>query len=514
SPQFVMVLRVISSFLAHIGPTSEYTWARLIYSALRAPLYHLYFELFLILGIIWLLFKRRYRINDVIQLTSAEKQQLIEEWKPEPLVPKDWTPPKNLLKQFSRCAVGPISKYVKFRPDASDTGDSSNVAQRSHLNLASLNFLNFVGDPDLSEAAIVQMKRYGVGSCGPRGFYGTFDVHLELEQTIAQFLNVEKAVVYSFGAATFSSAIPSYAKRTDVIFADEGLSHTAFQGIVASRSHVRFFRHNDLAHLEELLQAQAMKDTNDPQRASHTRRFLVIEGLYLNYGDMCPLPKLVELKYKYKVRILLDETLSFGVLGATGKGVTEYYGVDIEDIDLICGSLETALGVCGGFCAGTNYVVRHQELSGQGYCFSASLPPMLASAARTAIMKLTSADENGTRNHRLLHVSRLVHTMFHESAKMSTHWELSGHPDSPVKHLRLRMANTLATLEAVTEAAYKWMDPKDVNTPPLLLTVSRYAFTTRCPIPQPSIRLALNCDLTDSELRHFFHVLSSIPIVR
>lgn len=108
----VIMLKVISSVLAHIGPDSEYTWARLIHSALRAPTYHLYFELFLILGIIWLLFKRRYRINDTIQLTSAEKAQLIREWTPDDLVPKDWIAPKNLLRQFHRCATGPVSKYV------------------------------------------------------------------------------------------------------------------------------------------------------------------------------------------------------------------------------------------------------------------------------------------------------------------------------------------------------------------------------------------------------------------
>ncbi|CAH8572637.1 unnamed protein product [Dicrocoelium dendriticum] len=314
------------------GPNSEFMWARLIYSALRAPLYHLYFELLLIFGIIWLLFKRRYRINDLVQLTSAEKRQLVDEWTPVGLVPEDWHPPQNLLRQFHRCATSAITKYVTYHPSGSGDG-----AERRHLNFASMNFLDFVGDPDLSETAIAQLKRYGVGSCGPRGFYGTFDVHLELEKNIADFLGVEKAVVYSFGASTFSSAIPSYAKRTDVIFADDGISHAAYQGIVASRSHVRFFRHNDMDHLEELLKAQQEEDRSDPKRAMLTRRFLVVEGCYLNYGDICPLPALVALKYKYKVRIFLDETMSFGVLGATGRGVTEYHGVDIDDIDLICG---------------------------------------------------------------------------------------------------------------------------------------------------------------------------------
>ncbi|THD19147.1 Serine palmitoyltransferase long chain base [Fasciola hepatica] len=473
-----MVLKVITSVLAHIGPDSEYTWARLIHSALRAPTYHLYFELFLILGIVWLLFKRRYRINDTVKLTAEEKAELVREWTPDDLVPKDWVAPKNLLRQFHRCATGPVSKYVTFdstttnHPDSGDRLEPKDV--RSHLNFASFNFLNFVGDKDLSEVAVRQMKLYGVGSCGPRGFYGTFDVHLKLEDTLSKFLRVEKAVVYSYGAATFSSAIPSYAKRTDVIFADEGIGYAAFQGIVASRSRAYFFRHNDMKHLEQLLMAQANKDREDPKRAMLTRRFFVVEGLYTNYGDMCPLPELVKLKYKHKVRILLDESHSFGVLGSTGRGATEYFGIDIEDIDMISGSLETALGVCGGFCAGTKYVVGHQELSGQGYCFSASLPPMLAAAATKALQKLEMPNEQGARNRRLSHLSRLMHRLFNEETSLGTQWELTGSEDSPIKHLRLRNNNTLEALESITRKAFEWSDPSG---PPLLLTVARYVFS-------------------------------------
>lgn len=242
----------------------------------------------------------------------------------------------------------PRIRYVTFDSTTlnnaichSNSGDLTQSAKvKPHLNFASFNFLNFVGDKDLSEAAVRQMKLYGVGSCGPRGFYGTFDVHLKLEEALSKFLQVEKAVVYSYGAATFSSAIPSYAKRTDVIFADEGIGYAAFQGIVASRSRVYFFRHNDMEHLKQLLTDQAKRDREDPQRAMLTRRFLVVEGLYTNYGDMCPLPEIVKLKYEHKVRILLDETNSFGVLGSTGRGVTEYFGVHVEDIDLISGKID------------------------------------------------------------------------------------------------------------------------------------------------------------------------------
>ncbi|VDQ16628.1 unnamed protein product, partial [Trichobilharzia regenti] len=173
-------------------------------------------------------------------------------------------------------------------------------------------------------------------------------------------------------------------------------------------------------------------------------------------------------------------------------------------------SLETALGVCGGFCAGSQFVVGHQELSGQGYCFSASLPPMLASAAITAVFKLQSEFENGRRNRRLLELARLADNIFHSDKKLTNTWKLYGHPDSPLKHLRLRENNTLLKLEAIVQAAFDWTGECNSEAPPVLLTVARYTYNTNYSNPPPSIRIALNCDLTDDEVHHLFSVLSSI----
>merc|ERR1711970_1493523 len=122
-----------------------------------------------------------------------------------------------------------------------------------------------------------------------------------------------------------------------------------------------------------------------PQKALSTRRFLIVEGVYMNHGDLCPLPDLVALKNEYKLRLFVEESYSFGTLGVTGRGVTEHFDVDVNEVDLISASLEYSLGSIGGFCCGPSYIIDHQRLSGLGYCFSASLPPMLASAAIEAL---------------------------------------------------------------------------------------------------------------------------------
>ncbi|KAL7060749.1 hypothetical protein AAHC03_09653 [Spirometra sp. Aus1] len=505
------------SFLSQIeDPLSEYTWPRLIYSALRVPAYHVYFELLLIAGIIWLLFKRSYNIREKFELSEKEKQRLIEEWEPQPLVPEKWTPPPKLMEHYHRGAIGVLGKYVQFEDET--TGQ----AGPPHLNVASLNFLDFIGDKDVNSAAIRALRKYGLGSCGPRGFYGTFDVHLRLEATLETFLKVEEVALYSYGFSTIASAIPAYAKRTDVIFADEGVSQAVHEGLTASRSVVKFFRHNDMQHLEELLLEQAREDVKDPKKARQTRRFFAVEGLYLDYGDICPLPRLIELKYEHKVRIIMDESISFGVLGPTGRGITEYFNVPVEQIDILTGSLETALGLCGGFCAGTHFVVDHQRLSGQGYCFSASLPPLLAAAAENAIERLQS--EEGSRQRRLCELSRLLHSKLTATTEnVARYWSVEGHPDSPVKHIRLLNENSIDRLEEavdlastlpprfVVAAAPKGSAaiPSTLNTP-VVLTVARHLPNQDRVLPSPSIRLSLNCSLTELEVAHVCLVLSEV----
>ncbi|XP_048239080.1 serine palmitoyltransferase 1-like [Haliotis rufescens] len=344
----------------------------LIQGFIQAPAYHLVFEALLIVWIFkLLLFSKSYAPERTV-LTEKEKADLIADWQPEPLAP-DVPDDHPILQSMEQ-------NMISGRPDKYVT-----INGKRCINMATLDFLGMINDKSIEAKAIAALKVYGVGSCGPRGFYGTMDVHLELEEKLAKFMNCEEAILYSYGFATIASAIPAYSKRGDIVFCDEGVCFSIQKGLVASRSIVKFFKHNDMADLERLLIEQQQNDKKNPKKAKVTRRFIVTEGLFVNYGDICPLPQLVELKWKYKVRIFLEESLSFGVLGKTGRGVTEYFNVNIEEIDLIAASLENSIASIGGFCCGRKYVIDHQRLSGLGYCFSASLPPMLASAATQAI---------------------------------------------------------------------------------------------------------------------------------
>lgn len=153
----------------------------------------------LLLGGIYILF---FRNKSVKKLTPAEKEEILSKWKPEPLVeevPEDHPGLKN------RIVDGWVGKYVF-------------VDGHKCLNMASHNYLGLEEFPEIKEKSIGCLEKYGVGSCGPRGFYGTLDVHLELEERLAKFMNHEEAILYSYAFVTVASAIPAYSKKGDVIF--------------------------------------------------------------------------------------------------------------------------------------------------------------------------------------------------------------------------------------------------------------------------------------------------------
>ena len=161
-------------------------------------------------------------------------------------------------------------------------------------------------------------------------FTGTADVHVHLEQKIAQFFGCELACLYSYGFSTIASAIPAYAKRGDIIFVDEASNFAIQKALDASRSKIKYFKHNDISHLVQLLEQQAKDDKKNPTLANKVRRFLVVEGIYMNTGSICKLDQMIELKHKYKLRLFIDESISFGTLGSTGKGITEHLNISVS----------------------------------------------------------------------------------------------------------------------------------------------------------------------------------------
>jgi serine palmitoyltransferase len=260
-------------------------------------------------------------------------------------------------------------------------------------NLASYNFYNFVGNETLKEKAIQTLRKYGVGPCGPPGFYGTQDVHMDAERAVALHLGVPNSIIYAQAFSTISSVIPAFSKRGDIIVADKAVNYSIRKGLQISRSTVYWYEHNDMADLERTLRKIVKEQAKKPL----TRRFIVSEGLFESVGDVVDLPRLVELKHRYKFRIILDETWSYGVLGEGGRGVTEAQNVDANQIDMLIGSLAGPICSGGGFCAGSPEVVEHQRIMASAYTYSAALPAMLATTAVETIQILRDNPEVGQK---------------------------------------------------------------------------------------------------------------------
>ncbi|EPQ30137.1 uncharacterized protein PFL1_02254 [Pseudozyma flocculosa PF-1] len=343
-------------------------------------------ELFLVVFAIRTVLQSRTRGGasgkNFVQLSNREIDELVNEFSPEPLC-LPLTPAESRELASVPTIIGGASSKPKISIAAHNAGKPITVT-----NLASYNFTNLAGHDAVKEKAIQALRKYGVGSCSPPGFYGTIDVHMQLESDIARFLGVENCIIYSQGFSTISSVIPAFSKRGDIIVADRGVNFAIQKGIQVSRSTVYWYDHNDIDSLRAAL--EQVKHDERRRRGPLTRRFIVTEGIFEGDGAMIDLPAIQELKRKHKFRLILDESISFGTVGATGRGITELQDVAAKDVEIIVGSMANTLGSAGGFCAGSNEVVYHQRINGTSFVFSAAMPAMLAIASSTAISYMVS----------------------------------------------------------------------------------------------------------------------------
>ncbi|KPI87994.1 serine palmitoyltransferase-like protein [Leptomonas seymouri] len=252
------------------------------------------------------------------------------------------------------------------------------------LDFATYDFHSFSTLAEVVDVARAAVNAYGVGSCGPRSFYGTIKPHLLVEQDLAKFLKTEDAVVYSFAYATVATLISCFSSRGDYLVYDDGVSTSVIEGCKLSRSDIRTYKHCDMASLEEKLKQVVAKDGVGKPR----RRFVVTEGVFYNTGDICPLPQILALCHKYKFRLILEDSYGFGTLGKTGRGTPEHFDIPTMDVDVYIGSLSTSMGAVGGFCAGASIMVDHQRLSATAYVFSASLPPYVTASVSQCLTVL------------------------------------------------------------------------------------------------------------------------------
>ncbi len=252
-------------------------------------------------------------------------------------------------------------------------GNKVRVRGREMGMYASYSYLGLVGHPRINEAAKKAVDKFGTGTNGVRMLAGTLTLHKELEETIANFKHAEAAVTYSSGYATNLTVISGLMGRGDYIFSDK-LNHASIvDGCLMSGAEFRRFRHNDMEHLEGLLK-------NAP---ADVTKMVIADSVFSMDGDIIDLPKVLELTRKYNAWLMIDEAHSVGVLGKTGTGIEEHFGLG-DVIDIKMGTLSKTIPSVGGYIAAKKEIITYLSHASRAYIFSAALPPAQAAAANEA----------------------------------------------------------------------------------------------------------------------------------
>ena len=251
------------------------------------------------------------------------------------------------------------------------------------INLASNNYLGLTTHPKLRAAALEATRKYGVGSGAVRTIAGTMKIHMELEEKIARFKNVEASVVFQSGFAANSGTVSAVLGKDDFIISDE-LNHASIiDGARLSKAKILVFRHKDAAHAEEQLKSVA----NQPGR-----KLLITDGVFSMDGDIAPLPALCDLAEKYGAIMMVDDAHASGVLGKNGRGTIDHFGMHGR-VDIQVGTLSKAIGALGGYVCGTRDLIEFLYHRGRPFLFSTSHPPSVAATCIAAFEVLEQEPE-------------------------------------------------------------------------------------------------------------------------
>ena len=259
---------------------------------------------------------------------------------------------------------------------------------KTMLMFGSNNYLGLANHPVVADKVRKAMERFGVGIGGPPLLNGTTSLHRELEERLSAFKQTEDTVLFSSGYAANVGLVTALTGRNDVVLYDE-LSHASFaDGLRMSDTKSVFFGHNDLMKLDELLFKYGASNDGD--------RFVGVEGVYSMDGDLAPLDRLVPLCRKHNAILIVDDAHGTGVLGRTGGGIAEHFGLEGK-VDVVMGTFSKSFGVIGGFVSSSKPIAEYLRYMARSHMFSASLPPIVV-AAVLAGLDVMAAEPGRLRN--------------------------------------------------------------------------------------------------------------------
>ena len=278
--------------------------------------------------------------------------------------------------------------YPYFRAIEANEGPVVKIEGRQIIMAGSNNYLGLTAHPKVREAAIKAIKDYGTGCSGSRYLTGTLDLHINLEEKLADFLNKESVLLFSTGYQTAQGIIPTLVSKGDYIISDKD-NHACIvaANLMAKGGFAEFkrYKHNDMADLERVLK-------HIPIDAA---KLVASDGVFSTTGEIVELPKLVELCKKYNARILIDDAHSTGVIGKGGRGTASEFGLD-KEVDMVMGTFSKTFASLGGFVGGEERVINFLKHNSPALIFSASPTPASVAAADAALEILKAEPERIT----------------------------------------------------------------------------------------------------------------------
>ena len=268
---------------------------------------------------------------------------------------------KSLYRTLKTCSQFKSSKLV--------------IDGKELINFSSNNYLGLAGDPVLKNAACDAIKKYGCSSTASRLMCGNLALSEELEKRIARFKRTEAALTFSSGYMANIGVISTLMGRKDVIFADKYNHASLVDGCILSRAKLIRYPHKDIKRLKQVL--------NNTDK--YDRRLIVTDSLFSMDGDIAPLPEIVKLAKQYNCIVMIDDAHATGVLGKTGRGSVEYFGIPEEAVDIHMGTFGKALGSFGAYVAGSKKFIDFLINKARSFIFTTALPPSVIGSVIAAI---------------------------------------------------------------------------------------------------------------------------------
>jgi len=275
--------------------------------------------------------------------------------------------------------------YPYFRMIESAQDTEVIVKDKRMLMMGSNSYMGLTNHPKVKEAAIRATEKYGTGCAGSRFLNGTLDLHVELEEKLAQFVQKEAALVFTTGFQTNLGAISAIVGKNDLVAIDNTDHASIIDGSRLSFGKTLRFDHNDMADLERVLST-----------TSHRGKLIVVDGIYSMEGDIARLPEIVALAKTYGAGIMVDDAHSIGVLGPQGNGTALHFGLN-DEVDMVMGTFSKSLASIGGFIAASKDIVQYLKHHARSLIFSASMSPGCAAAVVAALDIIINEPERRER---------------------------------------------------------------------------------------------------------------------